>query len=88
MISFIRIIANGIDDLIRNGIITTRTKVVVYGLDRYSFAIRTILSHRNIGVSAFLSDDMNEVLRTRRNIKDFACRYFNSERATKASWKV
>ena len=80
MISFIRIIANGIDDLIRNGIITTRTKVVVYGLDRYSFAIRTILSHRNIGVSAFLSDDMNEVLRTRRNIKDFACRYFNSER--------
>ena len=80
MISFIRKIADGIDELIKREIITSETDIVVYGLDRYSFAIRTILSHRNLKVSGFLSDDMNEVLRTRRNIKDFACRFFNSER--------
>ncbi len=80
MISFIREISDGIDNLINNGIISSSKRIVVYGLDRYSFAIRTILSHRGLSTSAFISEDEALVLRTRRQIKDFACRYFKSDR--------
>lgn len=80
MISFIREIANGIDELISTGILSDSKRIVVYGLDRYSFAIRTILSHRGFPTSAFISEDEALVLRTKRQIKDFACRYFRYER--------
>ena len=80
MISFIREIANGIDELISAGVISASKRIVVYGLDRYSFAIRTVLSHRDLVTSAFVSEDEALVLRTRRQIKDFACRYFRNDR--------
>ena len=80
MISFIREIANGIDELINAGVISESKRIVIYGLDRYSFAIRTILSHRGLVTSAFISEDEALVMRTRRQIQDFACRYFRYDR--------
>ena len=80
MVSLIEKIANGIDKLISQGILNKEQDIILFGLDRYSFAMRTILSHRGYEVSAFLSDDENDVMKTRRIVKDFACRYFRSER--------
>ena len=80
MISIIDRIAKGIDGLIDKGVVSSDKAIILFGLHRYSYAMRTILSHRDIEVTAFLSDDEVEVTKTRRNIKDFACRYFKSER--------
>ncbi len=80
MISVINRIANGIDSLIEEGVIAKNKDVVLFGLNRYSFAMRTILSHRSIEVYAFLSDDEEAIVKTRRSVKDFACRYLRSER--------
>ena len=43
--SLIKMVADGIEVLIRQGIISKKRKVALYGLDRYSFAMRTILSN-------------------------------------------
>ena len=80
MISVIDRIAKGIDSLIEDGVISKDKSIVLFGLHRYSFAMRTILSHRNIEVYAFISDDEEEIIKTRRSVKDFACRYLRSER--------
>ncbi len=78
--SIIGEIADGIDRLIGKGVLSEEKKILIYGLGRYSFAIRTILEHRGYLVAGYISDDEAEAIRTRRNIKDFACRYFNSDR--------
>lgn len=88
MISYIGEIAKGIDNLLKNGKLKKTHKVVLYGLDRYSFAMRTVLSHRGIEVYAFLSEDKAEVISTRRMVKDFACRYFRSERDAIKIWSL
>ncbi len=88
MISYIAEIAKGIDALLAAGQLEKTQRVVLYGLDRYAFAMRTILSHRGIDVYAFLSEDEGEVLRLRRVVKDFACRYFRSERDAIKMWTL
>ncbi len=80
IVSLIQRIAEGIDRLINDRKMHSSDRIVLYGLDRYSFAMRTILSHRDISVDAFLTEDEAEAIGLRREISDFACRYFRSNR--------
>lgn len=80
IVSLIQRIAEGIDALIDNGTVSSKKRIVLYGLGRYSFAMRTILSHRDIAVDAYLTDDEAEAIGVRREIKDYASRFFRSER--------
>ena len=64
--SLIKMIADGIGVLIGQGVISKNQKIILYGLDRYSFAMRTILS--NLGfhnVEGYISDDETLALRHR-----------------------
>lgn len=78
--SLIKMIADGIGVLIGQGVISKNQKIILYGLDRYSFAMRTILS--NLGfhnVEGYISDDETLVLRHRSEIRNFACHFLNRE---------
>ncbi len=78
--SYIGEIALGIDRLFSEGKVSQKNKVMLYGMERYSFAMRTILQHRNVPTYAFVSEDEAEVIRRRREVQDFACRYFRDDR--------
>lgn len=76
--SLIGEIAKGIEELIAAGVIDNGKKVLLYGLDRYSFAMRTILE--NLGycnIEGYLSEDETAVVAQNREIKNFACRFLN-----------
>jgi len=88
MISYIAEIAKGIDALLETGQLKKTQKVLLYSLDRYAFAMHTILSHRGINIHAFLSENEGEVLRLRRMVRDFACRFFRSERDVIEMWTL
>jgi lipopolysaccharide cholinephosphotransferase len=76
--SLIGEVANGIDALIEKKIITGDRKVILYGLDRYSFAMRTILSNKGYNnIECYVSADENAVIALNSDIKNFACRYLN-----------
>ncbi len=71
-------IAGGMEKLIEQGVIRPEKKVLLYGLERYSFAMRTILA--NLGyhvVEGYVSDDGELVMQCRTDIKNFACRFLN-----------
>ena len=78
--SLIGEVANGIDILMETGVISVQRKIALYGLGRYSFAMRTILEHRGIEVDCYVCEDEAEVIPKRREVKDFACRYLKSDR--------
>lgn len=78
--SLIGEIANGLDRLIDSGDLNGGSRIALYGLDRYSFAMRTILEHRGLGVSCYVSEDEAEVIKKKREIKDFACKFLSGER--------
>lgn len=76
--SIIGEIANGIERLIEKKVIGHGSKVILYGLERYSFAMRTILV--NLGyqiVEGYVSDDEELTAKYRFDIKNFACRFLN-----------
>lgn len=76
--SLIGEVAKGIERMAAQGIITNDISVILYGLDRYSYAMRTILS--NIGfnnIECYISDDEAAVIAVNQDIKNFACRYLN-----------
>ena len=76
--SIIGEIAKGIEKLIAEGTITPDRKVILYGLDRYSFAMRTILA--NLGydnIEGYISDEEALVMQYQSEIKNFACRFLN-----------
>ncbi|MDE7266432.1 MAG: LicD family protein [Lachnospiraceae bacterium] len=78
--SIIGEIAKGIECLIEQGIINKERKILLYGLDSFSFAMRTIFS--NLGyhnIEGYVSDDKAAVLQRRLEIKNFACRFLNRE---------
>jgi lipopolysaccharide cholinephosphotransferase len=75
--SIIGAIADGIKALDADGILKNK-KIILYGLDRNSFAMRTILQHMGYNVSGYISSDKKKVLETGRDIKDFACRFLNT----------
>lgn len=78
--SLIGEIANGLDKFIDSGKLNGGSRIALYGLDRYSFAMRTILEHRGLSVSCYVSEDEAEVIKKRREIKDFACKFLSADR--------
>ena len=76
--SIIGEIAGGIERLIGQGVIRKDRKVILYGLDRYSFAMRTILANMGYhNIDCYVSDDEAAVIATNQDIKNFAYRFLN-----------
>lgn len=87
--SIIGEIAKGIETLIGQGVINADSKVLLYGLERYSFAMRTILS--NLGyhnIEGYLSDDEALVVQYQFDIKNFACRFLNRAEDAINVWRI
>ena len=78
--SIIGEIANRIEELISKAIIRHDAKIILYGLDTFSFGMRTILSNLGYPVDSYMSDDHVSLIRMRRSIKAFSARYINSVR--------
>ena len=77
--SMIGEVASGISRLIEQNVIRHDRRVILYGLDRYAFAMRTILA--NLGfhnVECYLSDDEAVVIAVQRDIENFRCRFLNT----------
>lgn len=76
--SLIGEVARGIERLIDQDVIQNDRSVILYGLDRYAFAMRTILSNKGFNnVECYISDDEAAVVTVNQDIKNFACRYLN-----------
>ena len=76
--SIIGEVAKGIEALIEQGIIRKEKKVMLYGMDRFSFAMRTILDNKGFhNIECYLSEDEAVVIAQNRDIKNFACRFLN-----------
>lgn len=76
--SIIGEIAEGIERLIEQGVIRKDRKVILYGLDRYSFAMRTILANKGYhNIECYVSDDEAAVIAANQDIKNFAYRFMN-----------
>lgn len=76
--SMIGEIARGIEKLIERDVIKNDNRVILYGLDRYAFAMRTILS--NLGfynIECYISDDEADVIIKKQDIENFRCRFLN-----------
>ena len=87
--SIIGRIAEGIESLISQGIIRKDKQVLLYGLDRHVFAMRTILS--NLGynnIEGYISDDEAAVVQYKFEIKNFSCRFLNHETDAINVWTV
>ena len=87
--SMIGEIAKGIEALINQEVIDRDKKVILYGLDRYSFAMRTILSNLGFNnIEGYISDDEAAVIQHRMEMKNFACRYLSGERDLIPVWTL
>lgn len=78
--SVINKIAQEIAELIDQKVISEDKKIVLYGLDTFSFAMRTILANFGFRVDCYISDDQESFIRYKRNIKAVSARYLNSTR--------
>lgn len=77
--SIIYEIAQEIIGLIERNIITDDKRILLYGLDTYSFAMKTILSNYGFKTDGYISDNMGQITEYKRQEKA-AVRYFNSSR--------
>lgn len=87
--SIIEQLAKGIEALVERKVIRKEKKVLLYGLDRYAFAMRTILS--NLGyhnVEGYVSDQETLVLQYQSEIENFACRFLNGQDDVIHVWTV
>lgn len=78
--SIIEEIALEIKKMIDNHVITKDRKIVLYGLNMFSFGMRTILANYGFGVDSYISNDPELVMSYRRSQKAAGARYFNSSR--------
>lgn len=76
--SIIQVIADNIQKLTDQGVVTRKKKIALYGLDTFSFAMRTILSNMGYLTECYVSEDLAELTRFKRRIKGFSARYLNS----------
>ena len=72
--------AQGIKKLMEQGIISKDKKIVLYGLDTYSFAMRTILANLGFQVDSYISDNPELLMKYKRTVKSIKARYLNSSR--------
>lgn len=78
--SIIYRISGNIKKLIREGIITDDRKILIYGLDVCSFAVRTVLDNAGFKTDGYLSNDRDLLMEHSRRAKAAKARYFNSSR--------
>lgn len=78
--SIISKIAQNIKELAERGILTRDKKIVLYGLDTFSFAMKTVLSNLGFPVESYLCYDTDAVMKYKRQIKATKARYLNSSR--------
>lgn len=72
--------AQNIKDMIDQTIITQEKKIVLYGLDTYSFAMRTILSNFGFKTDSYISENKELLIKYKRNVNAIKARYLNSSR--------
>lgn len=85
--SLIGAIADGIELLIEKRVIRSDRRILLYGLERYSFAMRTILD--NLGfhnIEGYLSENEELVAQYRLENKNFSCRFLNRETDMISIW--
>lgn len=71
-------IAKGISELIDSKKINPGEKLILFGLDRNSFAMRTILSNMGFNhIECYLAEEKAQAIMINMDINNFACRYFN-----------
>lgn len=76
--SMIGEIAKGIVRLIDQNAIRKDERVILYGLDRYAFAMRTILSNLGFNnIECYISNDEADVIAKKQDIENFRCRFLN-----------
>lgn len=78
--SVLRVMADRLDVLLNKEKESGHRSIAIFGQDKLSFAIRTLLQKRRISVDAYYTDDRSEVINVQRNEKKFASQYLNSER--------
>lgn len=76
--SVVNKIATEVDKLISDGIISEEKDIYLYGLNKLSFAICTILKKRKFRLTAYLVEEEDIILQALRNQKDFSSKYLNS----------
>ena len=75
-------IADGIKRLINDGVIIKDESILIYGLDRNSFAIRTIMSNLGFNnIEGYVSDDEDAVIGFKQDIENFSCKFLNDRKA-------
>ncbi len=87
--SIIGEIADGIEALIERKVIRQDSDIILYGLERHSFAMRTILA--NLGyhnIEGYISNNEALVAQYQFDIKNFACRFLNREEDAINVWGV
>lgn len=77
--SVLHMMANELDMLMLKGIVTPKKRICIYGLDKLSFAIRTLLHKRGLSVWAYYSIDKNAIIEAKREEKNFSSKYLNSD---------
>ena len=71
-------IAKGISELVDSKKIKPENKLILFGLDRNSFAMRTILSNMDFNnIECYLAEEEAQAILINIDINNFACRYFN-----------
>lgn len=78
--SIIGEMAEEITRLMEQGVLSRDRTIVLYGLDTFSFAIRTILANLGFRVDSYISEDAGKVMRYKRYVKGISARYMNSAR--------
>ncbi len=73
-------IAKELKRLTKESVITADKKLVLYGLDTYSFAMRTVLANLGFRTDSYVTDDAEALLSYQRHIKSIRARYLNSGR--------
>lgn len=77
--SIIYEIAQEVNGLIEKNVISSSKRIILYGLDTYSFAMKTILANHGFKIDGYISDNMEQVTTYKRQAKA-ALRYFKSTR--------
>lgn len=78
--SIIYRISERMKEMIAEGVIADSRRILIYGLDVYSFAIRTVLENAGFQIDGYISDDRDLLVEHTRRAKAAKARYFNSSR--------
>lgn len=81
------IIADKIREWIQKGVFNNK-RVLLYGLDAYSYGMHSILSNHGIYAEGYLCDDEVLKTKTQRSMKGFASRYLSDKDSLVKIWSI